>query len=642
MTTLPRLEPFQDELPISETVRSVAGPVDRRLAITARVTPTRFHAALPMATTWSYRLVEGNVARPGSGETYLGPTIEVQRGEEITITWTNGIADDATIPFDVVKVPNTDATTTRPVPQNEPGQSGALSDEQDMERMQLRGLRAALVTHLHGGRTQSYADGWPDDTIVSGQATRFTYGNDQAATMLWYHDHAMGVTRLNVFAGLAGAWLVRDAEEARLGLPDAAHEIPLIIQDRNLDVDDSGAFTGALVHKTEVDDGPMEFFGPYTLVNGKIWPKATVEARLYRLRVLNGSNARTYRLLLLDAQGRVINELISQIGCDQGLMEHATPLPPDGLLLAPAERVDLLVDLAGRAGEHLYLWNTADAPFADDPGNRTDAPQVARELRAVLDDPRASAGDLDPRNDINRRPFPQVMRFDVSAAAVGTSHVRPAGRLWSEPHASHVIDARTTIRMMALVEEPPNAHADPSATSMLVFWEYVPVDEQAAPAGVTSVTFTYWHPGKHAFESRQFWKAAANFYDQINWRVPLGATELWYIVNASPDTHPIHVHLVDMTVDQRWEFAWNGEGELDPATATLTRVEATKSLAIEPSVRGPKDTVRVNPGEMVGIAMTFAPYPGRYMYHCHILEHEDHDMMRPFIVVPSWVAHHMS
>ncbi|HEU4631445.1 MAG TPA: multicopper oxidase domain-containing protein, partial [Gemmatimonadaceae bacterium] len=311
---MPGLEPFRDELPIPDTVHALERDGRRGLVITAQVASARLHATLPPTTTWSYRVTDGEVVRAGRGETYLGPTIEVARGETIGVTWTNGIDADAALPFEVVRVPNADAETTIPVPQNVPGRDGALPDAQDPGRRALRDLRAALVTHLHGGRTQSYSDGWPDDTVVSGQSLHYRYQNDQSSAMLWYHDHSMHVTRLNVYAGLAGVWLVRDDEEARLSLPDGAYELPLLIQDRNLDVDDGGHFTGALLHKVEAEDGPMEFFGPYTLVNGVIWPKAAVEPRLYRLRVLNAANARTYRLSLLDESGRTVNDRLTLIG----------------------------------------------------------------------------------------------------------------------------------------------------------------------------------------------------------------------------------------------------------------------------------------------------------------------------------------
>jgi FtsP/CotA-like multicopper oxidase with cupredoxin domain len=374
-------------------------------------------------------------------------------------------------------------------------------------------------------------------------------------------------------------------------------------------------------------------------VNGKIWPKASVGPQLYRLRVLNGANARTFRLVLLDDQGNSVNRVLWQIGTDQGLMQQKTAVAEDGLVLAPAERVDLLVDFSGFRGRSVYLWNTADAPFGDDPANKPDDAHVMNELLGVLADPLASADAVDPANAINRRLFPQVMRFDVAAHASGPSNTVPSDPLWQGAHPVPPLDDKTPIRIMGLVEKPASSAA-PDATSMLVFYEFLSVAQQAPPAGVDLVRFTYWHPGKGAMETGDFWKAAEGFYDQINWRVHLDSTEFWYIVNLSADTHPIHVHLVHFLVQQRFGFAWNGIGVFDPTNDKLTHVEATSPIPIGAEVQGPKDTVRVNPSEMVGIAMTFSPYPGRFIYHCHILEHEDHDMMRPYVVVPAWVPHH--
>lgn len=637
---MPRLKAFQDEMPIPEVVRPLPGvPTAHHLSISAHAENLKLHVDLPPTEVWKYRLNQGNVVHQGSGSTYLGPTIEVRRAEHVIVAWHNAINAITTLPFEVIKA---NADKAHPVPQNEPGQVSAIPEAVDKVRNQMHGLHAALVTHLHGGRTQADSDGWADNTILSGQVAHYSYPNDQAATLLWYHDHCMHVTRLNVFAGLAGAWIIRDDEEHSLQLPHGDHEIPLIIQDRNLDTDAAGNFTGALLHKTEVNNaqGPAEFFGPYTLVNGKIWPKLTIEPRLYRFRVLNGSNARTYRLMLLDGDGNIAQRAVWQIGCDQGLMQNKTAIPDDGLVLMPAERADLLVDFASFAGKHLYLWNTADAPFGDEPANKPDARHVKAELLSLVADPTASADTVDPNNATNRRLFPQVMRFDVRAKTTGPSGVVPADPLWKTSRPALVFDDKTPIRFMGLVEAPPADPTQPDATTMLVFWEFVPTSEQPAPPGAEVVTVKYWHPGKGAFDTQKLWKAAEQFYDQLNWRVHLDATELWYVINLSADSHPIHVHLVDMTVNQRYAFVWDGQGAFDPSKDKLTKIDATDSIPIEPNVLGPKDTVRVNPGEMVGIAMTFSPFPGRYMYHCHILEHEDHDMMRPFVVVPKWIPHH--
>ncbi|MDO9713736.1 multicopper oxidase domain-containing protein [Paracraurococcus sp. LOR1-02] len=146
-------------------------------------------------------------------------------------------------------------------------------------------------------------------------------------------------------------------------------------------------------------------------------------------------------------------------------------------------------------------------------------------------------------------------------------------------------------------------------------------------------------PAPHSGQSPH---GAGTNKEQRGWmRVNLGATELWYVVNLSPDTHPIQVHLVDFAVQRRFGFERDGgTGVFDPSAVTLARITATDAWPIGPEMQGPKDTVRANPGEMVGIAMTFAPFPSHYVYHCHILEHEDHGMMRPFVVVPPWVPHH--
>src|SRR5260370_23879149 len=152
----------------------------------------------------------------------------------------------------------------------------------------------------------------------------------------------MGITRFNVYAGLAGLSLIRDAEEAALHLPSGPYEIPLLIQDRNLETGPDGSLTGRLLHK--VEDDTMEFFGPFTLVNGTIWPYLPVEARQYRFRILNGSNARFYRFCLLDANGTPVHHLIKQLGTDGGLLGQPGDLPPNGPTLAPPERAHPIAD----------------------------------------------------------------------------------------------------------------------------------------------------------------------------------------------------------------------------------------------------------------------------------------------------------
>ena len=172
----------------------------------------------------------------------------------------------------------------------------------------------------------------------------------------------MGVTRFSVYAGLAGLWIVRDDRERELDLPEGPpYELPLLLTDRNFDTNADGSLTGELLHKT--DPEVMECFSPFTAVNGAVWPVVEVEPTTYRLRVLNGSNARTYRLVLT-RDGEPDHGRITQIGTEGGLLLAPTPLPAQGLVLASAERADLLVDFSDLApGTQLTLWNTAAAPF---------------------------------------------------------------------------------------------------------------------------------------------------------------------------------------------------------------------------------------------------------------------------------------
>jgi len=452
------------------------------------------------------------------------------------------------------------------------------------------------VVHLHGGRTIANSDGWTENGALSGQFTTSDYTNDQQATLLWYHDHAMGITRFNVYAGLAGLYIIRDAEEAALHLPGGSYEIPLLIQDRNLDTTPDGALTGRLLHK--VEDGTMEFFGPFTLVNGTIWPYLPVEARQYRLRLLNGSNSRFYRLVLLDEQRKVTLDKITQIGTDGGLLGRPVAVPRDGLILAPAERADLIVDFRALRGQRLTLVNTAGAPFDNSPA--TQPPGMP---------------DLD-----NRLPHPEVMEFRVSPQPVDDPFVLPATLSSSYRRLEHDrLPPDHQHRLVALVEYPDG---------MLTLRELAEVLEGDAASGEALIVIA-----DERGKTVQYRTVAKQFEDTVNWFVAYGSTEVWRIINLTEDTHPFHVHLVQFQALSR-DF-YNKDGFNPETGGTTTPVFFQKHGMLDANEMGWKDTVRVNPGELVSIAATFDSFTGRYMYHCHLLEHEDHDMMRPFIVMPA-------
>src|SRR3954470_7636701 len=364
------LAPFVDPLPVPS--RLIAAEHDGGLTVSMPGGAHRFHRDLPASTIWGY---DG---------TAPGPTIEAERGQPVTVEWRNEL--DGPLPVVVTVAPRAADADGVPV-QCVPGLSGGTADRN------APALAGHTVVHLHGGMTPAVYDGWAENLFAPGQAAVFQYPMDQRAALLWYHDHVMGVTKLDVFAGLAGLWIVRDDRERDLGLAEGPpFEVPLLIQDRNFDVDEQGRLIGRLVHKT--DPEVMEAFPPFTVVNGKVWPVLDVQPATYRLRAINGSNARTYRLVLL-RDGAPELERITQIGTDHGLVRTPAPVPVDGLLLAPAERVDLLVDFSDLApGSELTVLNTAAAPFDGATFPAADAENAA-DVEGLL-------------------PYPQVLRFRVA------------------------------------------------------------------------------------------------------------------------------------------------------------------------------------------------------------------------------------
>ena len=379
-----------------------------------------------------------------------------------------------------------------------PGLSGGTPDRD------AAALAGHTVVHLHGGLTPASYDGWAENLSAPGQDAVFHYPMGQRAALLWYHDHVMGVTRFGVYAGLAGLWIIRDQRERELALPAGPpFEVPLLIQDRNFGLDDSGRLTGQLVHKT--DPEVMEAFPPFTVVNGKVWPRLDVQPATYRFRVLNGSNARTYRLVLL-RDGEPELHRITQIGTDHGLLATPARVPPDGLVLASAERADLLVDFSGLPpGSELTLVNTAATPFDGAPFPAANAHNAADPGRML--------------------PYPQVMGFRVVPGPAG----RPAipGELATDyrlpaPDALAGAPRRT----IALVERELDGEPN-----MLTMRELVIADDDHTGPAVTVTD---------GEQTTRYRAAAAHFEDATTFFPMLDRYEVWQLVNLTDDTHPIH------------------------------------------------------------------------------------------------------
>jgi spore coat protein A len=431
-------------------------------------------------------------------------------------------------------------------------------------RLTPLGDEVRLMTHLHGGFVAAASDGNPAVTpngFGPGETQTVHYTNQQPqmpASLLWFHDHGLGATRLNVFAGLAAGYIVRDehdtgAEPNPIGIPGGAYEIPLVIQDRQFNAD------GTFLYPTSGIPGATwigEYFGDVMLVNGKVWPFLNVEPRMYRLRILNGCNA---RILTLDIGG----PSLWQIGAEGGMWDQ--PVSVKELVLAPAERADVLVDFSRFPGARLVMKNhNPKKPVA------TPAPSLE-----------------------------QVMQIRV-----GTS-VSQAG--------PRTIPSSLPGRKADL--------PDPVRTRYITLNE-IDVDE---PTWFLNLDGVHFEEGPVTETPR------------------VGTVEDWVYVNLTADTHPMHLHLVTFQVIgrtpfdvQAYEEANEGPhgvpGGIDPTPFATGPMEPP-----DPTERGFKDTVKVNPGYFTTIRARFelplgVSAPQTYVHHCHIVEHEDNDMMRPFTV----------
>ncbi|MBV8137390.1 MAG: multicopper oxidase domain-containing protein [Deltaproteobacteria bacterium] len=488
-----KLEAFVDPLPVppvarSNGVRLSPDGSSRKLPfyqIEMREVLSKVHRDLPPTRLWGFQGV------------VPGPTFETRKGDELLVEWVNRLPARHFLPIDHRL-------------------HGAERDKPEVR----------TVVHLHGGRTPPSSDGYPEDWYPPGKSATYFYPNRQDAATLWYHDHAMGINRLNIYAGLSGLFIIRDQVEDKLHLPRGRYEIPLVIFDRMLDAH------GQLLYPVSGDPRApwlADFFGNVMMVNGRVAPFLEVEPRKYRFRVLNGSNSRLYHLQLANGMPMM------QIGSDQGLL--ASPAELQRLAIAPAERADLVVDFAGHQGERIVLKDDAV----------------------------------------------DVMQFRVSRV-----------RVVDDSHLPHLLRS---------VPRIPEAGA--VRTRTLTLNEY---NDRTGQTILMLLNGTYWH-------------------QPITEKPRIDSTEIWNLVNLTDEVHPIHLHLVrfqvlDRRVFERFEYQRTGNLRyLGPVTPP------------EQNEMGWKDTVRAQPHAVTRIIARFEGYKGRYVWHCHNLEHEDNEMMRPYEVI---------
>jgi FtsP/CotA-like multicopper oxidase with cupredoxin domain len=574
------LAPFADpfRVPPRRIINKAA-----RLTVRLEAVTHRFHRDMPPSRVWAY---DGHLP---------GPTIEVDRGTPVEVLWENHLS--GRLPVIAIRS-STHAVDGIPV-QCMPGRGDGVPDPR------AAAISGYAVVHLHGAVTQATSDGWTENLMAPGQQTLDTYPNDQRAALLWYHDHVMGITRYDLNAGLAGLWIIRDGRERELELPEGPpYELPLVLADRNFDIAPDGRLNGVLLHK--IDPDVMECFSPFTVVNGVIWPLVEVEPTTYRFRVLNASNARTYRLVLT-REGRPNNGRITQIGTDGGLLAAPVQLPAQGLVLASAERADILVDFSDLdVGTELTLFNNAAAPFDG----------------AFADPSTAGTANLE-----GLLPYPEVLRFRVIGGHRGSR--RPAAVLATDFQRPVPEDLTgCMVRAIALVEQESSREGETSTLTMRELAEAAPSDDPVITLVEADQT-THWRT------------VATRFEDKTNFFPTLHQPEIWRLINLTQDTHPIDVHVESFQILSRRPAAVETPegGITDTGTRATVRVgqEVEDGIphALDANELGLKDTVRVNANEVIDILVRLDTFAGRYMYHCHILEHEDHDMMRPFVVMPA-------
>jgi spore coat protein A, manganese oxidase len=565
-------------------------------------------------TVWGY-------AATGDSETKHSPafTIEAGVGRPVRVRWTNRLVDDEgrflphLLPVDpTLHWANPGA--------GEDGKDYAPRFEEGVTPEPYTGP-VPMVVHLHGASTEEESDGFttawylpdaidiPDGYAHTGSmyaafsesfAAKYgqrwsrgsgisRYDNQQAAATLWFHDHVLGITRLNVYAGPAGFYLLRggpgDVPDGVLPGPaprrgdepgKAYYEIPLAIQDRSFSADgqlsypesraEFDGFEGPYIPESDIH--PIinpEVFGDAIIVNGHTWPSLTVEPRRYRFRLLNGCNSRFLILRLVEnalARRPAPAALeFHQIGSDSGFLPRVVSL--DSLFLAPAERADVIVDFTGLdEGTELYLINEGpDEPFGGgEPGD-----------------------DFEPANPDTTG---QVMQIVVGALQ-GEDTSRPVDDI-QLPQSPEIGPAGVT-RRLALMELDSDILED--------------VGPREAVLGIVD---ELGHP------------IPLDIEDPLTEAVTLETPEIWEFWNFTADAHPIHVHEVQFEVINRQEFDDEGLDD-DPRPP-------------EPWETGRKDTVIAYPEEVTRIKLRFV-HEGMFVWHCHILEHEDNEMMRPIRVL---------
>jgi FtsP/CotA-like multicopper oxidase with cupredoxin domain len=681
-----------------------------------RILPDSIYTALQApfnsgSYTWGYAVsrVEDDVAEAPTNvnaASYPGVTIEARNGLQTSIKYVNNLPQSPVL--------RNYLTIDRTIHWADPLKQGHIT---------TAGYTGPIptVVHLHGAEDQSTSDGAPEAWFTSSglhgpgyfsadatdaNAAIYQYPNNQQSTTLWFHDHSLGITRINVWSGLVAFYFLRDQFDTglldnALRLPAGKQEVELLIQDHQFDTNGQILFPDSATNPSLVDGPPSnpnihpfwipEFFGDTVLVNGRTWPHLDVEPRRYRFRIVNASNARFFRMGLADSSNGAQGPTIWQIGTDGGLFDRPVqllghpepynpgiPTPTTRLFIAPSERADVIIDFTGGQGKSFTLTNDSQVPFPSGP----------------------ALAPTDPTRN--------VMQFRVTLPL--SSHDTTFNPASGQPLRGGANQEPVIVRLVNPQTGTLAPGVKPDVVRQLVLFEFEdPFGNNGNAQGTPVedlVNNTKWNGRRDGGNFTPIPGAKSDQAGQDIWMTELprvGSTEVWELLNTTVDAHPIHIHLVQFQLLNRqqvstdpsagylasWSAAFpggtfNGErsdGTWGPITYPAGAVipgygpprdyftpnadgalggnPAFKPYLIgdpippNPNEAGWKDVAKVFPGYVNRYTIRWAPQavqvtgvqagqnlyafdptrgPG-YLVHCHILDHEDNEMMRPYMPV---------
>ena len=632
-----------------------------------------------LANVWTYRISDPTYADGFTPPLWPAFTIEAMRGNPLTVTYLNQLTGTGSNYSDVGLI--VDQSLHWANPDGFDGNSNP-----------------PLVTHLHGGEVPPFSDGGPDSWFTPDGKTghgyvtnEYTYPNTQEAATLWFHDHGLGVTRLNVYAGLAGFYFLRGADEESDNLPGWSGddlvqevapvgasgvfnpnpylpEIEIAIQDRMFDTDGQLYFPSMGINPEHPYWVP-EFIGDVITVNGKTWPYLSVAPRKYRFRILNGSNSRFYELWLQDLATGTFGPVITQIGTDGGLLDAPVVIDPTlggKLVIAPGERADVVIDFSAMPGAVWTVRNSGRAPYPK--GGPAKGSTVGRIMQFVVNGTMVDGPDPD--------------NVGGDASLVPAALRAPLVKLTDFAGLPNPVIPGTIKKRQLTLNEVMGPGGPLEVLVNNTKWGGKSVATDIFPDGVRS-----------DFIPVDNGDGTTTYYSE---RMNEGETEIWQIINITADAHPIHLHLVQFQLMSRQKFNVNKYNKaynalfpasttIDPLTGqpypggvfigafgppnnyNITNIDGAVggNPAVSPYLQGPmkaanpnergwKDTFIMYPGEVTTVIarwaptdkpasdpvanlwFAFDPSDGHgYVWHCHIIDHEDNEMMRPYDVVPN-------